>query len=138
MDAQTWKLRLTRFNKNWEPRLQELTDSYIQWKYSEKPTITTYNDATVSPALDGYDFDIDVLDIHKLSRVAVIPCNEQTHASTALVLAGFLGTSPEHPSLAIALPTLELFYTIRLFRPSFSVEAFAKVICHTLSVSYFS
>ncbi|KAF9067575.1 hypothetical protein BDP27DRAFT_1534881 [Rhodocollybia butyracea] len=48
--------------------------------------------------------------------------------SVALVKAGFLGAMPQTPSLAISLRTLELLYTIHLFRPSFSVEAFTKVL----------
>ncbi|KAF9018429.1 hypothetical protein BDP27DRAFT_1473070 [Rhodocollybia butyracea] len=71
-----------------------------------------------------------------MARVAVIPRQPTTEGSVALVKAGFLGATPQSPSLAISLRTLEVFYTIRLFRPSFSVEAFTKVACSLLSMPY--
>ncbi|EIW84255.1 hypothetical protein CONPUDRAFT_49671 [Coniophora puteana RWD-64-598 SS2] len=50
-------------------------------------------------------------------------------AHEALVLNGYVGTSPDSPSLAVSISTLELYRRIRLRKASFSVEAFAKVIC---------
>ncbi|KAH7904203.1 hypothetical protein BJ138DRAFT_1239965, partial [Hygrophoropsis aurantiaca] len=40
------------------------------------------------------------------------------------------------PSLAFSLPTLELYRRIRLRKPSFSVEAFAKVLCDLYGIPY--
>ncbi|KAI0786237.1 hypothetical protein C8Q75DRAFT_794249 [Abortiporus biennis] len=42
---------------------------------------------------------------------------------------GYLVKTPQSPTSAIAIRTLELFYHIQQRKPSFSVEAFAKVIC---------
>ncbi|KAG1781307.1 hypothetical protein EV702DRAFT_1177559 [Suillus placidus] len=47
----------------------------------------------------------------------------------ALVLASYLGTTPQAPSIAISITTLELYHRLRLRKPSLSVEAFSKVIC---------
>lgn len=81
-----------------------------------------------------FSFGINVVDIHSLETEATIHRNEDTKASVALVQAGYLGTVPEQPSLAISLRTLELYHTLRLFKPSFSIEAFAKAMCHLYSV----
>ncbi|KAJ3964386.1 hypothetical protein EV361DRAFT_974213 [Lentinula raphanica] len=113
-----------------------MTDMYMKWKYHDPPNVVTFQEATASPAVDGWDFDINVIDLHTLARVAIIPRDSETPVAVALVQAGYLGTTPVNPSVAIALRTLELFYSLRLFKPSFSVEAFAKTICHTLGVPY--
>lgn len=121
---------------NWKPLLESLTEAFIQWKYHSRPDIVTFSDPKAQPAVDGWDFDQDIIDLYTLAQVAVIPRDENTPAAVALVRAGFLGASPNNPSFAISLRTLDLFYTIRLFRPSFSIEAFAKVVTHTLAVRF--
>ncbi|KAJ3926014.1 MAG: hypothetical protein NXY57DRAFT_1051549 [Lentinula lateritia] len=78
----------------------------------------------------------NVVDIYTLERSTRITRDENTNSSKALVQAGYLGTSPEQPSLAVSLRTLELFYTLRLFKPNLSVEAFAKSICYLYSMPY--
>ncbi|OCH83908.1 hypothetical protein OBBRIDRAFT_815670 [Obba rivulosa] len=50
-------------------------------------------------------------------------------AAEALTLHGYLATTPVSPSFAISFKTLELFRRLRLRKPSFSAEAFTKVIC---------
>ncbi|KAG0708173.1 hypothetical protein DFH29DRAFT_979487 [Suillus ampliporus] len=73
---------------------------------------------------------IDVINIYTLQSTAVI--RRQASVSTvseALVLNGYVGASPLSPTIAMSLSTLELYRRIQLCKPSFSVEAFAKVIC---------
>ncbi|THU89328.1 hypothetical protein K435DRAFT_821451 [Dendrothele bispora CBS 962.96] len=84
----------------------------------------------------GWDFGIEVFDIYDLSRSALIPRDSDTEASVALVHAGYLGNTPEQPSFAISLHTLELLFTIRLYKASFSIEAFTRVLCYTYSLPY--
>lgn len=117
--------RIRRFNAAWEPLIEELADSYTGWKYK------SYAPLTPDPE---YEFSISVVDIYTLERSTRITRDENTNSSKALVQAGYLGTSPEQPSLAVSLRTLELFYTLRLFKPNLSVEAFAKSICYLYSV----
>lgn len=49
--------------------------------------------------------------------------------AVALMSHGLLSNVPLQPSLALSLTTLELYRRLRLRKPSFSVEAFAKVVC---------
>ncbi|KAH9846929.1 hypothetical protein C2E23DRAFT_872057 [Lenzites betulinus] len=57
---------------------------------------------------------------------------------TIVVLAeqGYLAASPTSPTLAITFKTLEHFRLLRLRKPSFSVEAFAKVLCDSYALPY--
>ena len=73
--------------------------------------------------------EILVIDIYSLSTSVKIPCmGDQTTAST-LASLGFIGNAPFHPSVAVSVKTLELYRILRRRKPSFSVEAFVKVIC---------
>ncbi|KAE9406005.1 hypothetical protein BT96DRAFT_751532, partial [Gymnopus androsaceus JB14] len=126
-DGRTWKHRIEQLNAAWGPLIEGLTDAYVGWKYGLNPP---------TAASESFSFNISIIDVHSLESEARIERNEETTASVALVQAGYLGTAPEQPSLAVSLRTLELYYTLRLFKPSFSIEAFAKVLCHLYSVPY--
>ncbi|KAG2101883.1 uncharacterized protein F5147DRAFT_746939 [Suillus discolor] len=43
---------------------------------------------------------------------------------------------PHNPSIAVSLRTLEHYCLIRLRKPSFSIEAFSKVICDSYSIPF--
>ncbi|KAK7438741.1 hypothetical protein VKT23_017871 [Stygiomarasmius scandens] len=136
-DFRTWRNRLQNFQPKWDRLIEPLTNAYIAWKYCDTPPSVSTSQSTCGfYQTTGYDFGIDILDIHTMARSALITCDETTEASVALVLAGFLGNSPEQPSLAFALPTLDLFFTIRCFKASFSIEAFARVLCHLYKIPY--
>ncbi|KAJ3968613.1 hypothetical protein EV361DRAFT_805311 [Lentinula raphanica] len=111
----------------WLPLIDHLTDAYILWKYKQE---------VPEDADSNFGFTIQVVNLYTLQNEEHITRGEDTNAAVALVRAGYLDTAPEQPSLAISLQTLELFQTLRLFKPSLSIEAFAKTICHTYSVPY--
>ncbi|TFY56283.1 hypothetical protein EVJ58_g7737 [Rhodofomes roseus] len=84
-----------------------------------------------------YDFSIDVFNIQTLQQSVRIRCPaDMTSGAKALVLHGYLGTSPTKPSLAIALETLEHLRRIRLFCASYSVEAFTKLLCYYYKIPF--
>ncbi|KAG6874966.1 hypothetical protein C0992_005766, partial [Termitomyces sp. T32_za158] len=92
--------------------------------------------------LDGrdtknYDFTIDVVDIFTLNTQVTI-CQATTSNSVAksLVCQGYLGATPDQPTIALSLWTLNLFLKIKKRKPSFSVDAFAKVLCDVYSVPF--
>ncbi|KAJ3807341.1 hypothetical protein F5876DRAFT_90615 [Lentinula aff. lateritia] len=126
-DGRTWKYRIQTLNAAWAPLIEEMSEAYIKWKYSFGLP-ETFD--------ESYSFSISVVDALTLVTEATISRGSDTRAAIALVHAGYIGTSPEKPSLAVSLKTLELYYTLRLFKPSLSIEAFAKTICHLYSVPY--
>ncbi|KAJ3831878.1 hypothetical protein F5878DRAFT_654758 [Lentinula raphanica] len=126
-DRRSWKQRIQRMSEAWLPLIDHLTDAYISWKYKQE---------VPEDADSNFGFTIQVVNLYTLQNEEHITRGEDTNAAVALVRAGYLGTAPEQPSLAISLQSLELFQTLRLFKPSLSIEAFAKTICHTYSVPY--
>ncbi|KAG2126016.1 hypothetical protein DEU56DRAFT_700369, partial [Suillus clintonianus] len=79
------------------------------------------------PVVDIFTLDTEVL----ISRDA-----DCLSPSAALVRAGYLGHVPHAPSLAFSLHTLEYFRLLRARKPSFSIEAFAKVLCDSYRIPY--
>ena len=81
-----------------------------------------------TPPFHGVETEITVIDIYTLSTsIKVSSADEETTAS-ALVKLGFIGNAPFRPSVAVSMKTLELYRTLRRRKPSFSIEAFVKVI----------
>ncbi|EIW74685.1 hypothetical protein CONPUDRAFT_159976 [Coniophora puteana RWD-64-598 SS2] len=158
-DHRTWTHRTQHKQANWEVLLPSLVAAYIKWKHPESTQAappesvpSTSRESTPTPSLESApatppsdaasapdtpvldlpqrcDFDISVVDIYTLSSIAHVPRLGTERTAEALVSAGYLGATPEKPTIAFSLPTLELFRRLRLRKPSFSVEAFAKVIC---------
>ena len=116
----------------------------MKWRYTTtashppSPTMVDQSSPTpprnVLPPTDS-GFPLEVLDIYTLETSATIPCSSGDLPIHALVKSGYLGNSPVTPSLAISLRTLELLWRIWLRKSSFSVEAFAKVVCDLYSAS---
>ncbi|KAJ7599684.1 hypothetical protein C8J56DRAFT_767478 [Mycena floridula] len=105
--------------------------AYISWRY---PTSSGPIPVQDSP----YDFTINVIDLYTLNSVGSIyrAPESPSEAPVALVSHGFLPATPLNPVFAVSLKTLELFRRIRLRKASFSVEAFAKIICDYYAIPY--
>ena len=101
------------------PRIME---AYLHWKYGATPL-----DAPSSP---GYDFDLDRIDYFSDETSLHVPRTSEQGPAEALVRYGYLSPTPDQPTIAVSLETLELFHNIRRFKPSFSVEAFTKMVCY--------
>lgn len=96
-----------------------------------------------APVSDGtrirdhtYDFDIDVVDMYSLARSAHVQRDATQTTVIALAEQGYLASTPVSPTLAITFNTLEHFRLLRLRKPSFSLEAFAKVLCDSYAVCW--
>jgi hypothetical protein len=117
--------------------MDDLVKTYLKWRYSQ-PDPTVLAASIAAPSESPYNFTIEAVDIYSLQISALIQRSEDSKSpAVALVDCGYLGTTPTSPTLAISLRTLELYRCIRLRKPSFSIEAFAKVICDLYMV-YFS
>ena len=131
----TWAERRDALEDNWDSVLLEMSEAYLRWKYGS-PALPEDMTTDTGTRDSKYDFTIRVLDIFTLNRTALIkPSSRVRSGAAALVEYGFIGVTPLNPSRAIGIKTLELFRRIRLRKPSFSVEAFTKLLCDYYSVS---
>lgn len=92
--------------------------------------LLAYRAATASPSANagGEGVVLGVVDVYTLDTTTTIHLNGRS-LPEALIYAGYLGATPISPSMAISIRTLELYRCIRLRQPSFSFQAFSKVIC---------
>ena len=152
-DTRTWRQCLERQQLNWNAIFPSLTAAFLQWKY---PTTTLALDPPTgscdtpdvpidspSPhAIDmdpiSYNFTIDCVDLYTLSTSIHVPHTASMTAAEALMIQGYLVTSPVDSTLAISLKTLELFRRLRCRKASLSVEAYAKVLCDLYAVSNYT
>jgi hypothetical protein len=105
--------------------MEDLADAYLEWRYNPEHVPSSDENITIR------SFDLFTLD----PTVCIHRSRDCISTARVIVKQGFLGNSPVSPSAAISLKTLELFRRIRLRKGSFSVEAFAKVICDFYMVS---
>lgn len=133
-DNRTRKHRLDQLWENWAPLMGGLVQAYLVWR-SRTPVSSSMSELPHSPS--SWDFNIKVVDIYTLKLDADIRRAPEVSVAEGLVLNGYLGTSPLSPSFAVSLKTLELYRRLRLRKPSFSVEAFAKVICDFYAVGVY-
>ena len=92
------------------------------------------NQETMPPP-PSLDYTVEVFDLRTLHTSVTIPrLSDMSSTAKALVLAGYLGTTPVMPTLAISLDTLELLRVIRMFKASYSVESFIKLLCYYYKV----
>ncbi|KAH9931189.1 hypothetical protein B0H21DRAFT_699872 [Amylocystis lapponica] len=125
-------------DENWRPLIPGLVKAYLRWKHDGPQHVSAADgSSSENPSGATYDFDIDVLDIYSLASSAHIsraPTIEYT--AEALMLNGYLGSSPFSPSLAISVKTLDLLRCLRLYKPSFSMEAYTKLLCHQYMIPF--
>lgn len=121
--------------------MPDLVAAYLQWKYP--PPCTTPSERTSSPSNTtcstpdtDITVDVNVIDIYapQQTRLHVQRADDSISPSVDLALHGCIGNSPVNPSYAVSIKTLELYRRLRMRKPSFSAEAFAKVICDIHSV----
>lgn len=116
---------------NWAPFIDKMANAFMKWKAcgSEAPPPEDLCDASGTEVLC-------VIDLYGLRRSILLARYLASESSAEdIVLNGFVGNSPIEPSLAISIPTLELYRRLRMRQASFSIQSFVKVICDLYGVS---
>ncbi|KAI0676297.1 hypothetical protein C8Q78DRAFT_960152, partial [Trametes maxima] len=134
-DTRTWGERVRRQHEHWKDLMPSIIEAYLAWRYPS-PSAQTSSPNPLASDDNPEDIEIAVVDIYDLLRTKTIPAPAERSVAEALVSAGYLCSTPIKPRLAISLQTLELLRCVRLFKPSFSIEAFAKLVCHYYCLPY--
>ena len=141
-DQRTWRERRQKEFHAWESLIDPLADAYIKWKFGSAPTASddvvsppadAQQDTTPepdAPSHDSVDYTLKVFELFSLEETLTVH-RPASSTSVAVDLAehGFLAKTPILPYYAIGFRTLELYHRLRLRKPSFSVEAFTRVLC---------
>lgn len=133
-DTRTWQERVSNMDNRWQALLPRLVPTYLRWKYAASPSERPNESAPLDQS-ETYDFSIECLDMWSMQTSINVSRNSEERVAEALVACGYLGATPDQPSIAISLDTLEHFRHLRLVKASFSVEAFTKLLCYRYTVS---
>ena len=104
---------------------------------SPRVPATTHDGMQTDSPSPSAEVEISVIDIYTLSTSIKFPCAGDQTTASVLAGLGFIGNAPFHPSVAVSMKTVELYRIVRRRKPSFSVEAFVKVICDLYMVCVF-
>ncbi len=148
--GQTWKTRVVRQQEAWGQVFYLVVDEYLLWKYRPSAAQADRNasepraggDDQANPragdqaeALTDYPYSVDIYDHLTLARtITVYRHADSPSPALDLMRHGYLAKSPSKPTVAVAVVTLELLYRLRQRKPSYSIEAFAKVVCDYYNV----
>ncbi|KAI0701463.1 hypothetical protein BC835DRAFT_1404505 [Cytidiella melzeri] len=79
--------------------------------------------------------DAEDLGVHETFVEAIQDMNSISPALD-LMRNGYVAKSPSKPTVAVSIDTLALLYRLRQRKPSYSIEAFAKVVCDYYNMPY--
>ena len=121
-----------------------LVAAYLKFEYGgfmaqpqqEDAVLAQQRDAEQAPQPPELTGKMRVLDFYTLANEVEYSVRPGERTSEALVASGYLPNSPVSPSIAVSIKTLELLRELRLFKASFSTEAFTKLICHKYLVRF--
>lgn len=132
MDTRTWKERRTRELHAWNPLIEPLAESYMQWKYGPRPETSSPD---TDPQSVQYPYHVTVVEIFTMEEdITIHQRPSSTCVAVDLALHGYLAKTPFKPQVAVGFRTLEIFHRVRLRKASLSVEAFTRVICNYYDV----
>lgn len=144
----TWKARLVQEQTAWDALIDPLTDAYLAWKYpaavssaNTSPPLHAEHSAPMdsNPEPASLPYTVDAYDIFTTEVQVTVDRDPQSQSPALdLLRHGYLAKTPTRPTAAVAVRTLELLYRLRQRSPSFSIEAFAKVVLDYYAVSFYS
>ena len=135
-DSRTRRDRLQKRIDAWRSQTKILASHYMDWKHM--------NDTDISYNGNSWQIDVVSFSCECWHRVLVSLTQFYTdfgphefkeidgasHSNETLVRQGFLGASPEKPSLAFSIELLEIYQQLRRVCPRFSLDALARALCH--------
>lgn len=123
-----------------------MTDAYLAWRYREVADNSEASTPSAEQQIPGNtssdediptQYSVKAIDLWSLRTTLTIWRTPQSvSAAIDLMSSGYMATSPVSPTQAISIKTLQHFHILRCRKPSFSVEAFAKVLCDHYNVCH--
>ncbi|KAF8164965.1 hypothetical protein B0H34DRAFT_687229 [Crassisporium funariophilum] len=122
IDSRTRKDRIQQRVNAWQRQIPQLAAQYLDWKQTGAPLDETSEmEAT---------WVIEVMSFTELGPCQFRHLPNVSYTNETLVRHGYLGSSPEKPTLAISIELLEIYRQLRRVCPRFSLDALARALCH--------
>ncbi|KDR71992.1 hypothetical protein GALMADRAFT_74454 [Galerina marginata CBS 339.88] len=124
IDSRTRKNRIQQRINAWQRQIPHLAEQYLKWKHEGAPVLGD-SDTEVETV-----WSLETVSFSDLKSRVFRHIPEISYVNETLVRNGFLGASPEKPSLAISLELLEIYRQLRRVCPRFSLDALGRALCH--------
>ena len=139
VDSRTRKDLIQQRVNAWRLQIPALAEQYLKWKAGQ-PLDLSEMGIEASWEIETLTFSGMLISICQGFCLWHCPSDyssqEFSHISQtsfpneSLVRNGFLGSSPEKPTLAIAIEVLEIYRQFRRVCPRFSLDALGRALCH--------
>lgn len=154
--TETRRARLSALHASWNAQMPRLVRAYLAWKYGPSDGDSDGDDSDSQHMDDAVDGIFHVTAIGITGELFIRHCLQRTYhlfsarehmrpirqkhnelANISLIREGLLGCSPEAPSVAFSLETLELYHRLRRRHGQLSIQTMARVLCDFHDVSYY-
>ncbi|KAJ3554298.1 hypothetical protein NM688_g3185 [Phlebia brevispora] len=146
----TWKDCKERQMTTWNTIIGTLVDTYLAKQYprpypvypcNEPEPMDTHPDTSGAPDLENTtadsEYTVQVYDLWTLKSELTFTCKpDSVSPAIELMALGYVAKTLKRLSVAISLRMLQLLYQLQQRKASFSIEAFAKVLCDYYSTPY--
>ncbi|KAI0037653.1 hypothetical protein FA95DRAFT_1614014 [Auriscalpium vulgare] len=133
-DHRTRTDRRRAVHDEWAAIAPKLLDAYLTWKYPQAQASSSSPDEP--PDRRPNTFCVVVIGLHGYEPAREVIQRDGDEANVSLILDGLLGGSPFLPETAFSLPLLAFYHQLRR-RHQVGIQGFMKVMCSTLSTSYY-
>ena len=149
-EKRTYEDRRKREFAAWDDIFGRLVDAYIKWKYTPPQPSPSADglrtggsmdqdlpDVEPVPANEPESYwEVKTIDMWTLSHSMTILRDQKSNSPAVdFIEHGYITKTVAAPTIAVSVRTLELLYRLRQRKASFSIEAFAKVVCDYYGVS---
>jgi len=134
-------------HSTWDVQLPSLIDAYLHWKHRPATVrqesqewifhvtrIGMFGAFLFFSSVPCYNLNQPMVDSDPMFEVIQ---QDNELANISLIRNGLLGCTPTSPELATTFQCLELYHQLRRRQSSFSIQAYAKVLCVLHGVSGF-
>ncbi|KAE9403701.1 hypothetical protein BT96DRAFT_990133 [Gymnopus androsaceus JB14] len=121
-DFQTRRDRTDKTWVNWEPQMNEVVISYMDWDYVRKKQPERRREPVEL-------IELYVIDIFGSSTQEVPLLSGLAHDSSSIILAGLMPTAPLSHKTAITTRTVALYHSLFVCCPKLGIQPFIKSLC---------
>ncbi|OBZ66016.1 hypothetical protein A0H81_14010 [Grifola frondosa] len=111
-------------NQEWRDQMADLVNAYLDWK------------AGLGGDVAGDSWEMFVVDFFGTSVRSFSCASPSVSTNVALAAAGYLGSAPRSPTVALSFQVLEAYRQLHRVCPRLSVQGIVRVLCFLHLVPY--
>ncbi|TFK59155.1 hypothetical protein BDN72DRAFT_906109 [Pluteus cervinus] len=122
--------RLQKDIDSWRTQLPILVPAYLRWKYQGATTAEALNNSNNAQDEQVREWQLQTISIEQRVLQKFYHLRSTLYTNQALVEAGFLGASPDKPTIAFSFSVFDLYRQLHRVCPRLSIQGFTKALDH--------